>query len=67
MTWRPIRVVIMPVVDMRLATRARIANTNAGPHVFHTMSTRDFLEMLDQGRTYPDIDMPPENDTDPAA
>jgi hypothetical protein len=30
-------------------------------HQYHTMRTRDFLEMLDPGRHYPDLDMPPEN------
>lgn len=60
MTWRHIRVFIMPVCDMRFVAKAR-ANENAPPHPYNTMRPRDFLEMLDQGRTYPDIDMP----TDP--
>lgn len=56
-TWRPVGVFVMPIVDLRLAART-VANVNAPPHPYNTMRPRDFLEMLDQGRTYPDIDMP---------
>lgn len=66
-TWRRVGRVLMCHVDMRLAIRARIANTDAPPHRYATMRPRDFLELMDPGRTYPDLDMPTENDTDPAA
>lgn len=57
MTWRAIGIVMLPMVNMRLVVKA-CANENAPPHRYNTMRPRDFLEMLDQGRTYPDIEMP---------
>jgi hypothetical protein len=53
--------------DHRAATRARIANVDAPPHRYATMRPRDFLELMDPGRHYPDLDMPSENEPDPAA
>lgn len=66
-TWRRVGRVLMCHVDMRFAIRARIANTNAPPHPYAAMRPRDFLELMDPGRHYPDLDMQTENEPDPAA
>lgn len=67
MTWRPIGAFVMPIVDMRFVLKGRIANANQPPHPHATMRPRDFLELMDPGRHYPDLDMPSENEPDPAA
>ena len=46
---------------------ARITNTDGPSSICHTLRSRDFLERRDPGRHYPDLDMPPENGTDPGA